>query len=303
MHSTGPIPIDDLVRGRRSVRRYCSQKVDPDVLQRVIQLGENSVPLATEIEVQFVLALDGSTIEKKMKGIVGDYGKLIHSPHYVVALSEEKPHFLENMGFRMEQMILEASSLGLGTCWIGGLFREDDILETVGAPKGLRVIALTPLGYPDEKFYGRMVDRMIRMMAPQRAKRKNLEEIACSDHWGSPAGNLLQRDKVLWLSLEMARLAPSWANLQPWRFVIVDQGIILTIWKKETPVVSNVKDGKPYYRLDGGIAMCHFYLTWREAGRKGAWKITGFDDTRLRKQCGIPRDVEILGFFPTILAG
>ncbi len=122
------------------------------------------------------------------------------------------------------------------------------------------------------------------MMVPRSTKRKNLEDIASSDHWGSPAGNLFQRDKILWLSLEMARLAPSWANLQPWRFVIVDQGIILTVQKKETPV----RDGKAYYRLDGGIAMCHFYLTWREAGRKGAWKITGFDEIRLRKQCGVP---------------
>ena len=44
-------------------------------------------------------------------------------------------------------MSLEAASLGLGTCWIGA-FKEQLVKDILGIPKELRVVALTPVGYP-----------------------------------------------------------------------------------------------------------------------------------------------------------
>ncbi|MFC1964447.1 nitroreductase family protein [Chloroflexota bacterium] len=52
------------------------------------------------------------------------------APHFIIATSEERPLFMMNMGFRMEQMILCATQKGLGTCWIGGMFSE----ERIGRP-------------------------------------------------------------------------------------------------------------------------------------------------------------------------
>lgn len=55
-----------------------------------------------------------------------------------------------DMGISMEQMILAAAEQGLGTCWIGGQFDEDTVKKALGIPDDVRVVALTPLGYPDE---------------------------------------------------------------------------------------------------------------------------------------------------------
>ena len=46
-------------------------------------------------------------------------------------------------------MILQAYELGLGTCWIGA-FKEDAVKNILKIPKQVRVVAMTPLGYPDE---------------------------------------------------------------------------------------------------------------------------------------------------------
>ncbi|MCJ7634575.1 nitroreductase family protein [Candidatus Bathyarchaeota archaeon] len=50
----------------------------------------------------------------------------------------------------MEHLLLAAAEQGLGTCWIGGGFDETAVKEALGIPKEILVVALTPLGYPDE---------------------------------------------------------------------------------------------------------------------------------------------------------
>ena len=47
-------------------------------------------------------------------------------------------------------MMTMATSLGLGTCWIGA-FDELKVKEILGIPENIEVIALMTLGYPDEK--------------------------------------------------------------------------------------------------------------------------------------------------------
>jgi len=71
----------------------------------------------------------------------------------------------------MEHMVLKATELGLGTCWIGW-FREEKIKEILGIPGSIRVTALLTVGYPGNE-------------ASAKRKRKSLEEIVYRDKWGA----------------------------------------------------------------------------------------------------------------------
>lgn len=78
------------------------------------------------------------------------------------------------------------------------------------------------------------------------------------------------------IPLEMARLAPSASNKQPWR--VVKDGsrwhfyLQRTSGYQERRLVkfSTVAD---LQRIDMGIAMCHFDLSARELGLQGHWKV------------------------------
>jgi len=131
------------------------------------------------------------------------------APHFIVATSEERPLFMVNMGFRMEQMILYATQKGLGTCWIGGMFSEKRIGDFIGLKKGERVVALSPIGYPDTSLVGRLAHDVIELVAVRFGRRKALPKIAFGPTWGTP---LHSPDSELLEALECARLAPSWAN-------------------------------------------------------------------------------------------
>jgi nitroreductase len=61
-------------------------------------------------------------------------------------------------------MILEAYELGLGTCWVGA-FNEDEVKKVLKVPESVRVVAVIPLGYPDED--------------PSQRFRKDFDQIVC----------------------------------------------------------------------------------------------------------------------------
>jgi nitroreductase len=48
-------------------------------------------------------------------------------------------------------MVLTATSLGLGSCIIGGRLPMDDVEKFLRLPEGMVVVCLLTLGYPDEQ--------------------------------------------------------------------------------------------------------------------------------------------------------
>jgi nitroreductase len=70
----------------------------------------------------------------------------------------------------MEHMVLKATELGLGTCWIGW-FDESTLKKILTIPKKIKVSALLAVGYPKDESSG-------------KRKRKPLEKIVFSEKWG-----------------------------------------------------------------------------------------------------------------------
>jgi nitroreductase len=73
-----------------------------------------------------------------------------------------------DVSIAVDHLALAAHSCGLATCWIAA-FKEEKVREALGIPEDVRVVALTPLGYPDE--------------TPERTPRKNLEELVVYDRY------------------------------------------------------------------------------------------------------------------------
>ena len=73
-----------------------------------------------------------------------------------------------DVAIAVEHLMLQAQEEGLGTCWIGA-FEEKDVKSLLKIPEGVRVLALTPLGTPDEN--------------PVSRGRKNLDKIISFDFY------------------------------------------------------------------------------------------------------------------------
>ncbi|MCK5030077.1 MAG: nitroreductase family protein, partial [Thermoplasmatales archaeon] len=88
-------------------------------------------------------------------------------------------YFAVDVAIAMEHIILAATDIDLGSCWIAA-FNEKKVKEILEIPNRIRVVALTPLGYPAQK--SGMIDKIFKFFARSK-NRKNLSEIVRYEKW------------------------------------------------------------------------------------------------------------------------
>lgn len=276
-----------------SIHRYRPDPVAADLVHQVVEAGSASVALDPDIAVRWHIAWAGARVTRALRGQTG-LSRVLNAPHYLIALSEERPGYMENLGFRMEQLILAATQAGLGTCWLGYTLDEASLrplVPDINAEE--QIVALTPLGYADGSQTGQIVEGILRWGTNGTGGHRPLSEMASHYIWTVP-----------WTSQEgdMARMlahvqrAPSWSDTQPWHFLVDERWVIATVDRR--PRGEGVRTGRAYYRLDGGIAMCHFYLAARAGGWQGAWMIPEEAEIKmLRDRYAIPDTHDVLGIY------
>ncbi|MDP2232056.1 MAG: nitroreductase family protein, partial [Actinomycetota bacterium] len=188
-------------------------------------------------------------------GVVGSYGKVTNAPSVLVFVGDTRdPYSDQHVGYTGEGLILEATRLGLDTCWVGGFFRPKAAAALVDLAVGERIIAVSPVGRALTADSGS--ERVLRRLAGAK-RRKPLDVIAPGVGEAWPAWAVA--------GVEAARVAPSAMNREPWRFAYTGDGIVLSVsHSPQTPRVTK--------ELDCGIAMLHFELGARFAGCEGAWE-------------------------------
>jgi nitroreductase len=206
--------------------------------------------------------------EMVFKGAIGSYGKIKGAPAYVAFIGNMKDsNVQEKVGLLGEFFILEATSMGLATCWVGGFFRPDVVQTHIQLNGEEQVLAVSPLGFANEQI---TFEEKIMSGFATSHKRKDLDSLFSAQ----PTNPLPQ-----WIrsALEAARIAPSAVNRQPWRFTI----------ENDTIKVSVDNSRNSYHiskRLDCGIAMAHIIIGANHERVKGQWEyLTNLDVARFKR--------------------
>lgn len=119
-------------------------------------------------------------------------------------------------------------------------------------------------------------------------------------------------EDVLLRVLEATRLAPSWANKQCWRYVIVDDpevmartsamaksfGAPMMVVVCGDPAESGQRDGKDYYLVDVAISMEHLVLAAAAEGLGTCWVAGRIDEAGLKRELGIPDNLHVVATTP-----
>lgn len=195
---------------------------------------------------------------------IGTYGTIEGAQDFIVGAVETSKYDREHFGYIMESIILAATDLGLGTCWLGGTFNKGLFSTKIKKRENEIVPAITPIGYPATRSSREI---MIRLYA-KAEKRFPWVKLFFDSDISTP----LIREKVKMYSpiIEMVRLGPSAGNFQPWRIVKDHNKNIFHFFI----VYTQDKIGLVYNafrRLDIGIAVSHFNLSVKELGISGKW--------------------------------
>ncbi len=163
----------DLLLTRRSVRKFERREVEEHLLLEILDVARFAPSAKNSQPWEFVLVRDPKT--KERLGRIHRYASpLLEAPVALVVLcnSELSPNsYLVDCANATMYVMLAAHSLGLGTVWIQSLRNVDEILEIVGAPKGLVPVAVLAMGWPAER--------------PEPKPRKKLQDLVHLDRYGN----------------------------------------------------------------------------------------------------------------------
>ncbi len=235
---------------RHSRRTFTGERLSKDDISRLEHVCNNFRPFESARAV-FV----ENPPDDVFRGLVGSYGKIQNAPHYVAFIGHtEQTDFEAATGYIGEAIILEATSMSKGTCWVAGMFKREVVQNQLNLKENEEVLAITPVGHvASAKSRG---DRIISRMARSHRRKSLLNliegEVTLSKEWMN-------------IALEAARVAPSAANRQPWRFTIEENAITVHESQKKA-MYSGISK-----RLDCGISMMHLELGARFAGARGTW--------------------------------
>lgn len=236
----------DAVSLRHSVRRYTGEPVPEELLDSLEHTIRDFHPFDGT---RAVLVRKPS--DKFVRRFVGALDKT-GVVHYVAFIGNmSNPHVQEATGYLGEGIVLEATALGLNTCWIAALIRKDNVAVDVGLLHDEEIITITPIGYAKKRT--ELIDEL-RHGRSWPHKRRETEEL------------MLQgtENRADWAqrAVEAARVAPSAANRQPWRFSVGPDSVTVSVAPAQYEFFVSP-------RLDCGIAALHAQLGAMSTGIQG----------------------------------
>jgi len=257
----------DAINKRVSVRSYADRPIENDKKQEIINLLQSTEGCPLGNEVRFTL-IDFSEMDREEIRNLGTYGFISGAKLFIVSAIKGDMGAFVDLGYCFEKVILEATNLDLGTCWLGGTFKRANFAERINVSEDEIVPAISPVGYARDR-------RTIREMALRRFansnQRKPWEELFFDGDLNTP---LSQDSASLYaVPLECVRIGPSASNNQPCRVISQRQQGAVHFYLKRTRGYDKINGKIDLQLIDIGIAMCHFELSAREKGLSGIWEV------------------------------
>jgi len=171
----------EAIEKRRSIRKFKPGQVREEDLKKILQAGRLAPSGGNRQPWCFIIVRDSET--KNALAIASNDQKFVaEADTVIVALGDSGAYpkastsstrilHKQDPMIAIEHMVLAATALGYGTCWIGA-FSEAEVKKILKIPENLTVVALLPVGVPDE--------------SPQPRPRKPFDEIFFRDSFETP---------------------------------------------------------------------------------------------------------------------
>lgn len=163
--------VFEAISKRRSIRKYRDIAIEEDKLDKILEAARIAPSAGNRQEWKFIVVKDDET-RKMLINAANGQRFVGEAPVTVVACSTESERLMPcnqhaypvDLSIAVSFMILEATELGLGTCWLGA-FKEDEVKKILDIPEEIRVPVMFTVGYADE--------------SPGQRPRKDLNDIVC----------------------------------------------------------------------------------------------------------------------------
>ncbi len=154
--------LEEIITTRRSVRSYTDKPVSKEAVVKLLDMARWA-PYASECW-RFVAVTEADGKDLLAKAARQDF--IATAPVIIVVGADTEVFaekgsvwyrwdaykfrglfYIQDTAAAIQNLMLTAVQMGLGTCWIGS-FNEGDVAKAVGFPAGVRPVAMIPVGHP-----------------------------------------------------------------------------------------------------------------------------------------------------------
>jgi nitroreductase len=267
-------PASGLIRERYSCRKFLPSPI-PESRVEELRSFAASLEVPSGAPPRFVLFASKEGDSAELRGL-GTYG-MIQNPAAFAAVILGPGCDILGLGWATELLVLKATELGIGSCWLGGTFRRGRFAKAAGLRRGEKLAVVIALGLEAEGAREASIRRRVHGNT-----RKAWAEIFYEGAFERPIagpGELARLSLAPgWTeALEGLRLSPSASNKQPWALVKTQEGWELYLRRDRGYYPRFARRlGMPDLQAnDTGIAMVHLALEARERGLSGTWATEG----------------------------
>ena len=163
----------ETVEKRRSIRKFKPNPIPDKNLKKILEAGRLAPSGGNRQPWSFIVVRKPET--KKALAMAANLQRFIADADTIlIALGDpavSKNLYKQDPMIAIEHMVLASTALGYGTCWIGA-FNESEVKEIAKVPENMTVIALLPIGVPDE--------------SPPPRSRRAFKEVFFKESYGKP---------------------------------------------------------------------------------------------------------------------
>ena len=176
----------EVIKSRRSIREFKDKSINQEIIEYIFNCGRLAPSWMNKQCWHFILVKDFEKIQAIAKtNIINRWLK--KTPMIIIACAdpllsgknENIDYSIVDVTIAFEHIILAATDMGLGTCWIGG-FNHNKVKKILEIPPRIKIIGMSPLGYPLNK---KSITEKSKKVILRSTKRKSLKEIIHYDIW------------------------------------------------------------------------------------------------------------------------
>lgn len=166
--------VFECIHKRRSIRKFAEKPIDRETIEQLIDAARMA-PSAGNVQDWFFVVVQKEKIKQNLARAALNQAFIAQAPVVVVYFADmqriersygsrgKNLYAFQDSGAAIQNLLLAAKSLGLGSCWVGAI-NERKVEQILNAPKNFRALAIIPIGYPKEK--------------PKPRKRREITEIS-----------------------------------------------------------------------------------------------------------------------------
>lgn len=166
--------VMETIRKRYSCRAYQEKPIEKDKLDTILEAARLAPSARNTQDWRFVIVTEAGT--KRQVAECTNRPEVFEKAGVIIVGCSNSDHVMRcgqaiapiDVAIALEHICLQATELGLGTCWIGA-FDSEKVRKILGIPDDIIIVELMTVGYPAD--------------TKPEPKRESIDKIACYEKW------------------------------------------------------------------------------------------------------------------------